>query len=199
MRRGKRVLEIGTHVELRLGANRERHSTICRRDRRPAAGETHLDALARGDSSRRGRGGGRLRLSRGLRCLSFRGRRLGCVLPCLIRRLASLPCLFFRALRLASRLLELLLRRAEFVLQLLQLPLQAAYLTLDRLDSVDRSLLRVGGGGYDRSTDDDQRATAATARRKFVDHVAAPPLGRHTENLSTQRDSFFTSRAFRAK
>jgi hypothetical protein len=44
--------------------------------------------------------------------------------------------------------LELLFRRAKFALELLQLTLEIADLTLDRLDSLDRSVLRFGDGGH---------------------------------------------------
>jgi hypothetical protein len=68
----------------------------------------------------------------------------------LICRFAGLTSLFSRALRLASRLLELLLCRSKLVLQLLQLALQIANLALDRLDAIDRSALRRGYPRYRR-------------------------------------------------
>jgi hypothetical protein len=73
-------------------------------------------------------------------------------------RLASLAKLFFRALRLASRLAELLLCLAEFALELLQLAVQTPYLALDRFNPFDRRVLCGGGGRYHYDTECDQRA-----------------------------------------
>jgi hypothetical protein len=79
-----------------------------------------------------------------------------------------------RPLRLASRLLELLFRGTEFALELLQLALQIADLTLDGFDPVAWRILGTGYRRYYRGTSCDERATAATARRGFVPHT--PPL-----------------------
>jgi hypothetical protein len=59
----------------------------------------------------------------------------------LFRGLASLTSFFFRALRLAARLLKLLLGLTEFLLQALQLALQVADLLFNRVDSVGWSTL----------------------------------------------------------
>jgi hypothetical protein len=74
----------------------------------------------------------------------LRGRSVERVLPRSFLGLASLTQFLLRALCLASRLAKLLLCLPEFVLELLQLFLEASDLTLDCFDPVDRSILRIG-------------------------------------------------------
>jgi hypothetical protein len=66
------------------------------------------------------------------------------VLPGSFLGLASLTEFLVSALRLASRLAKLLLRLPEFALEVLQLALKPANLTLDSFDPVNRGILRIG-------------------------------------------------------
>ena len=66
------------------------------------------------------------------------------VLPFSFGGLASLAQLLLSALCLAARLADLLLRLPEFALEVLQLALKPANLTLDSFDPVKRNILRIG-------------------------------------------------------
>jgi hypothetical protein len=116
-------------------------------------------------------GGGRLRLRGGLSRLGFGIRCFDCVLPRLLRRLASLTSLLFRALRLAARLLKLLLGVAELLLQALQFALQVADLAFYRADTVGGSILRAGRARHRSGAECDHRAAAVAY---FFLHVRSP-------------------------
>jgi hypothetical protein len=118
-----------------------------------------------------GGGGSRLRLCGGLRRLRLRGRGPGRVLPRLLCRLLSLASFFFRALRFASGLPELLLSLPEFAFELLQLVLEITHLPFDRFDPVDWGILRAGRGRYHRRTKCNQRTTVAV---RFARHIRSP-------------------------
>jgi hypothetical protein len=91
----------------------------------------------------------------GLRGLGFGTRSSGGILSRLVRCRLCLSSLFLGVLRLAARLLELLLRRAEFVFELSQLALKIADLTLDRFNPIGRSVLRMGRSRGHRGTNCD--------------------------------------------
>ena len=59
-------------------------------------------------------------------------------MPNLLRSLLRLAGLFLCALRLAARLAKLLFRLTEFVFEVLQVALEIADLTLDRVNPVIR-------------------------------------------------------------
>jgi hypothetical protein len=110
------------------------------------------------------------------------------VLPSPLCGRLSLQCLFFRALRLASRLAKLVLRLSELVLEALQVGLEVTDLTLDRVDPVYGSSLRVGCGGNQRGAERCQRAIAAVG---FC--LTRPPLMMKVANfVAMQRDNFLT-------
>src|SRR5207247_117114 len=127
---------IAAHVELDEPANGERGAAIRRGDGWAPLGHAELDRLG---------GSGRLRRCDGLRRLRFGDAGPDCVLPSPLRGRLSMERLFLRALRLASRLTQLLFGVSQLALEALQLTLQISNLPFDRVDSLDRGGRLCGG------------------------------------------------------
>jgi hypothetical protein len=62
------------------------------------------------------------------------------------------------------------------MLEALQLALDTSHLTFNSFDSVDRSILRIGGDRQDRPTDCGQRTAGAMTDAGFGTHAALIPL-----------------------
>jgi hypothetical protein len=130
--------------------------------------------------------------------LGLGGRSLERVLPLSFGGLASLTQLLSSALRLAPRLAELPLCLPEFALEVLQLALESANLTLDRFDSVDRGILRISHDRQDRRTHCSQRAAGATVAAAFITH--APPFPfRETRREPSNRGGHLRDRQMSAE